>query len=64
MFIILVAVIFYFLYIFYINKGFESFASVKPESKGGGFGKPVDKSYQPGDERSNFPGKLKWGRDF
>lgn len=65
MFIFVVSVIFYSLYVVYINKGLDQIITIKPEeSNGGGFEKTVDKNFQPGDEKSNFPSKLKWGRDF
>ena len=50
------------LYIAYINKGFGLINTTPKKSSGGFSGKAGD--FQPGSEKSNFPGKLKWGRDF
>lgn len=65
MFIFVVSVIFYSVYVVYINRGFDKIISIKPEeSNGEGFVKRVDENFQPGDEKSMFPSKLKWGKDF
>ena len=62
MFTIMIGVVIYFMYIVYINQELIKFSPQK--SNGGGFGKAFGGSFQPGDEKNDFPGKLKWGRDF
>ena len=66
LFLIVTATIFALLYFFAKkNDFFINPADFKTETKGfGSLNRNASDSFQPGSKSSNFPGKLKWGKDF
>jgi len=62
-FLLISSVILYLLYILFIGREFGMIEEYQPPSNMDGF-KQKAQSFQPSDERSQSPGKLKWGKDF
>lgn len=63
MLIFMTVIVTFLLYIAYSNKGFSNIGNAKVEG-GGGMDTVESKSFQPGDDEADMPGKLRWGRDF
>ncbi len=62
-FLLISSVIIYLLYILFIDREFGMLEEYEPPSTMDGFNRK-SQSFQPTDERSQSPGKLKWGKDF